>query len=189
MTSEPPNTYGSNLGPLKGKTVSRPNHHTRTEIDGVHLNIMTLYHQVTIAIDVMLINSIPFLIIISRGLKFSTIKQLINYQIPTSKTCLQEVIHIYKLRCFSITTNLGDPKFQPLDVEFPGQQVNCCGADVHIPQVERYIRTVKDQVCSAYSILPFQRLPRIVVGHLSKNAVFWLYSFPSADGASTTMSF
>ncbi len=96
-------------------------------------------------------------------------------------------MHIYKLRGFYVTTILGYPEFQPLDSEFPGQQVNCCLADEHVPEVERYIRIVKNRVRSTYSMLPFQRLPRIVVVHLAKNAVFWFNSLPSADDHVTSI--
>ena len=180
--------YGPNLGSLKGKTVARPNQHTTTGVDEVPPEIMTIYHDVTIAIDILFINSIPFLATISRGLKFGTIEQLPNRQVTTLKSCLQKVLAIYQERGFNVNTVLADPEFEPLHAEFPGNLIHCCGADEHVPEIERYVRTIKDRVRSCYNMLPFERIPRIMLIHLVKNAVFWLNSFPALDGASQFLS-
>ena len=37
-------------------------------------------------------------------------------------------------------------------------------------------------------MLPFRRLPRILLSYLARNAVFWLNSFPAADGISSLLS-
>eukprot|EP00980_Cylindrotheca_fusiformis_P011053 scaffold2537_cov102-Cylindrotheca_fusiformis.AAC.1 len=66
--------------------------------------------------------------------------------------------------------------------------LNCCGADEHVPEIERYIRTVKDRTRSTYRMLPFRRLPRIVLIHLLKNAVLWLNALLAADGVSSQHS-
>lgn len=54
-----------------------------------------------------------------------------------------------------------------------------CSADNHVPKIERYIRTIKDRARSAYRMLPFLRIPRVMIIHLVKNAVFWLNAFPA----------
>ena len=53
-----------------------------------------------------------------------------------------------------------------------------------MPEIEHYIQTVKDRVRSTYPMLPFRRIPRIMVVHLVKNSVFWVNSFPHQDGVS-----
>ncbi len=162
--------YGGNLGSLKGKTTSKPTAHTNTEVYSVPPDIMNLYHDVTIAMDIMFVNLIPFIITISRGLKFGTIEPLPNRQILTITKFVQRVLQIYTTRGFTVTTMLADPEFAPLHNEFPGLQLNCCGADEHVPEAERYIRTIKDRARSAYNMLPFKRIPRIIVVHLVKNS-------------------
>ena len=81
---------------------------------------------------------------------------------------------------------LGDPEFEPIQATFP--QLNCCAADEHVPAIERYIRTVKDRVWSTYRMLPFKTVPRLVLIHLVKNAMFWLNALPAMDGLSSTHS-
>ncbi len=127
--------YGTNLGSLKEKTVSRNNRHVSTEVNVVPRDIMDTYHVVTIAIDIMFINAIPFFITVSRSLKFGKVKRLPNRQIQT----LKRVLHLYELRRFQVITILADPEFQPLHATFLGQQLYCFGADEHVPKVEHCI--------------------------------------------------
>ena len=77
---------------------------------------------------------------------------------------------------------MADPEFEPLRAAFP--QLNTCGADEHEPQIKRFIRTVKDHVRSVYHSLPYRYIPRLLLVHLVKAAVFWLNAFPHHDGIS-----
>ena len=60
--------------------------------------------------------------------------------------------------------------------------LNCCMAGMHVPEIERYICTLKDCTRSAYSLLPFKNLPQVMLVHLLKNCTLWLNAFPAADG-------
>ena len=66
--------------------------------------------------------------------------------------------------------------------------LNCCAAGEHVPEIERYIRTLKDHTQSAYNVLPFKNLPRVLLVHLLKNCTLWLNAFPAADGVSSMHS-
>ena len=91
---------GSNLGSLKGKTVRRPNPHVPMGTTGVPISILKHHQHVTIAIDIMFINAIPFFITISRNLHFGTVEVLPNRQEATIKNKLRAVIHLYEQRGF-----------------------------------------------------------------------------------------
>ena len=173
---------GPNLGSLKGKTVRRPNPHVPMGIAGVPDSIMKHHQRVTIAIDIMFINAIPFFITISRNLHFGTVEVLPNRQETTIKNKLRAVTHLYEQRGFRVTSIMADPEFEPLRAVFP--QLNTCGADEHVPEIERFIRTVKDRVRSVYHSLPYKYVPRLLLVHLVKAAVFWLNAFPHRDGIS-----
>ena len=178
--------FGKNLGSLKGKTVHRPNAHVQTGIAPVPHEILTRHRDVTIAIDIMFVNKIPFLITVSRNIKFVTIEDLPNRQVTTIREKLRAVLRLYRHRGFHITSILGDQEFEPLREFFP--YLNTCGADEHVPDVERMIRTVKDRARSAHSLLPFRSLPRLIVVRLICNAVLWLNALPNDNGVSQDFS-
>jgi hypothetical protein len=178
--------YGPNLGSLKGKTVHRPSPHVRIGCDPIPREIYDRHHNVTLAIDIFFVNKIPFLLTVSRNIKFVTVEALPDRQEPTILRKLRAVRKLYHQRGFAITSILADNEFEPLRPFFP--QLNVCGAGEHVPEAERMIRTVKDRTRSTLTLLPYRWLPRLVVIHLVRNAVLWLNAFPSADSVSTEHS-
>ena len=115
-----------------------------------------------------------------RELKFGTVEALMNRQVSTIRDCLKRVITLYQSRGFTVGSIMADSEFEPLRPWYP--TLNTAAADEHVAEVERYIRTIKDSTRSAYSLLPFRHVPRIVLIHLVKNAVFWQNAFRTGDG-------
>jgi len=172
--------FGPNVGSLKGKTVRRPNEHIAAGIDPVPADVMKMHAQLTLAIDIMFINKIAFFVTKSRELQFTTIEALPNRQVKTVKDVLRTVIHLYESRGFIVGSIMADNEFEPLRAWHP--TLNTTAADKHVSKIERHIRTIKDSTRSTYRMLPFRHLPRIVLIHLVKNAVFWMNAFPTNDG-------
>ena len=70
---------------------------------------------------------------------------------------LKSIIKLYEHRGFQVTVILANPEFEPLHPWFP--MLNCCGTNEHIPDVERYIRTLKDRTWSTHQTLPYKYIP------------------------------
>ena len=87
--------FGPNLGSLKGKTVHCPNPHVKMQTVRVPPDIMQIHRSITLAIDIMFINKIPFLVTTSQHLKFGTVEALNNRQISTVVGKLKNVINLY----------------------------------------------------------------------------------------------
>jgi hypothetical protein len=180
--------FGSNIGALKGKTVHRSGKHVDGRVDDVPTEILKLYGNVVLSIDIMFINKVPFFITKSRNLHFATVESLTNRQITNVLAALKRVVQLYKRRGFHIQTIQADPEFEPLIKKLPNIEFNLCAQDEHVPDIERYIRTVKDRVRSCYNILPYPCIPRLMLVRLVCNAVFWLNAFPHQDGVSSNLS-
>ena len=146
--------FGPALGGLKRKTVWQPNPHVLTYMNGVPPYIMSRHKSVTITIDIMFVNKIPFLVTISHGMKFGTVEALNNQQITTVADKLKTVINLYSHHGFSVDVITADQEFEPLRPWYP--MLNCAGVDEHVPEVEQYIHTVKDRVRSTCQILPYK---------------------------------
>jgi hypothetical protein len=69
------------------------------------------------------------------------------------RDCLKKVINLYVKRGFRVTAILADNEFEALRQWYPS--LNTCAADEHVPEIERYIRTVKDRSRSTHRMLPF----------------------------------
>jgi hypothetical protein len=68
--------FGPNLGSLKGKTVRRPNPHVASGADQIPPEVLKLHKHVTITVDIMFVNNLPFFVTKSRGLQFTTVEFL-----------------------------------------------------------------------------------------------------------------
>jgi len=64
--------FGPNLGSLKGKTTKCPMEHANIILSQVPTDILEKYGDVTLAIDIMAINKIPFVITTSRDIHVET---------------------------------------------------------------------------------------------------------------------
>ena len=145
---------------------------------------MKVHKAITLATDIMFVNIIPFLVTTSQDIMFGTVKALNDCKVPMVVQKLRSITSIYKHCGFQNETILAE--FEGICPWFPS--LNCCGANEHIPDIEQYICTIKDQTQSTYQILPLQHIPRVMLIHLVKNAVLWLNSFPHHDGVSSEHS-
>ena len=160
--------------------------HVKTSILLVPPDILKIHKEVALGVDIMFVNKVPFLITISRNIHFETVEELPNRKLQTVKAKLQSVIAIYAHRGFNVSTILADGEFEPMRPWFP--LLNTCAENEHVPEIERFIRTIKNSTRSIYQMLLFTRIPRLIAMRLVKTAVFWSNAFPSADGVSSAHS-
>ena len=59
-------------------------------------------------------------------------------------------------------------------MELMGIKVNTTACDKHVPEVERYNRTIKDWIRAMTHKIPFKQLPHQLIVEIAYNAVFWL---------------
>jgi hypothetical protein len=99
-------------------------------------------------------------------------------------------VKIYKQQGFKVTHILLDGEFEPLrgDLAALEIQLNLVSNAEHVPEVEQYIRTLKDQTRCIYNTLPFKHMPPRVIIEMVQTSNFWLNAFPYPDGVSKTLS-
>ena len=181
--------FGPDLGILKGKTVRRSSPVVTPNVIPAP-SFLRAYADVTLAIDVMRVNGIPFLITVSRHLKFGSVHHLTNQSKDTLVAAIKHSTAIYKLRGLRVKIIKADGQFKPLepDINHMEMFLNCVSEDEHVPEIERYIRTTKERMRCVVTTLPFKRLPPRMVVELAHYAVFWLNVLPPKDGLSKTLS-
>jgi hypothetical protein len=183
-------TFGPNLGSLKDKTTQTTPEHVRTQQVDILVNIMTRYKAVTLAVDVMYVNRIPFLMTVSQHIKFGTAEMLKSKSGASLLDAIKHVKKVYATRGFKLTYILADEQFESLraDLADLGIASNCVSQDEHMPEIERYIRTVKERTRCNYNMCPFKKLPSRIIIEMVYCSIFWLNMFPPTDGISTTVS-
>jgi len=69
-------------------------------------------------------------------------------------------------------------------MEIIGITVNTTACDKHVPEIERYIRTIKERIRAQL----FEQLPHHLIVEIAYRAVFWLTCFPCKNGIQATLS-
>jgi hypothetical protein len=182
--------FGPNVGSLKGKTARTKAEPVETKVTDLPLEIMERYGNVTLTADIMTINKIRFFMSVSRNIRFGTSEVITNMKESTLVSCMKNINRTYRQRGFRLTVVLMDGQFECIrgDLAGMGIQLNVVSAGEHVPEIERYIRTVKERVQCIYNSLPFKRMPPLLILEMVKSSVQCLNNFPSRAGVSETMS-
>ena len=135
------------------------------DLEQVPVTIIEWYRRVTLGADIMFFNKIPFFVTISRAIKFGTLDLLKNRKIPTILEAVRHVYRTYKQRGFQIDVILMDGEFKTMRGELSEMKImlNDVSNAEHVPMAERKIRTVKEKVRSIYNMLPFRKIPAMMV--------------------------
>jgi len=91
---------------------------------------------------------------------------------------------MYHEHGFKIKHILGDRQFECIrsHMELQGINLNITGRDEHVPEIERFIHTVKDRARAIVNTLSFKILPHRLIIEIIYNMIFWLNCFPQKDG-------
>ena len=87
--------YGPDLGSLKGKTTRRKPPIVCPQSYGIPLGIMQKYKDVTLFVDIMKVNGIPFLNTISWHIKFGSAGRLDNMKNSTIISHVKVIMGVY----------------------------------------------------------------------------------------------
>ena len=77
-------------------------------------NILENNKNITLSIDIMFVNKIPFVATISRHIKFTTVEVIQKRTKSQLSECNKNVVAIYTQRGFKVKNTLLDREFVPL---------------------------------------------------------------------------
>jgi hypothetical protein len=131
-----------------------------------------------------------FLVTRSRHIQFSTVETIPNRKPETVLKAFVNVHNIYRGRGFNITHLLFDGEYECLRGNMASLQItlNTASNDEHVPDIERFIRTLKERTRAIYNTLPFKKMPDRLIIEMVCASNFWLNSFPTEAGISRTLS-
>ena len=150
--------HGPAKAAIKGKPVQRTNKMPRDSglITNLPPSILERYGMVTLGLDVMHINSRPFILSVSKHIKYF---QCIGTRNKSAKTLLSTIKKMnaeYMVRGFAVKIIYVDRAFATCEAELnkQGIQLLCCDTNVHVQFVERGSRFVKERIRCVRSMLP-----------------------------------
>jgi hypothetical protein len=181
--------YGPDLATSQGKTVKKQNSDTPTyQAIQIPAPIIVKYNSVRIFIDILWVNGSAYFHTKSEWIKFCTVSQIPNRSKQTLLTEVKKDIHMHTTRGITVAGIEGDREFACLTHDLLPTPINIADADDHVSGVERSIRTVKERTRCLVHILPYKRLPRVMIRSGVENSNRALNQFPVQGGVSKTMS-
>ena len=183
--------WGKDLGSVKGKTVRhKPRQRVITPGTNIPLTIMQQYRDVTLSVDIMKVTGIPFLMTISKHIKLGSGGRLTDMKNETMLKHFKSIIGAYSIRGFRVKIVLADNQFESMrgDIADLHADLVIVSADEHVPDIERFIRTIKERVRADWNMMPFEQGPPSFVAELVYRAIFWRNMFPLKNGISHTQS-
>jgi len=184
------NIFGPDVGSLKGKTTRQAPPKVRVPRSLLPPEELDRHRDVTLCADLMHINGVPFLISVSRKIKFGTVEELRSASKDNVLKAFDRIRATYSAGGLRVRHALMDGYFESYRADLAEREtvLNTTGRDEHVGDIERYIRTIKERARSTYNTIPFKRVPPRMVIEMVKQAVFWRNSFPPEDGISDGLS-
>jgi hypothetical protein len=100
--------WGPSVAALKGKTVRKRPEPIKTDIVSIPKEICALHKEVTLTIDIFLVNKIPFFLTLSRVLYFTMVTHLPNRSLDQIFKALKGIFYYYLQQGFRVTFIMGD---------------------------------------------------------------------------------
>ena len=120
--------WGPSLHILQGKTRRTSGKHVSQEITNLPATVAERYMQVELAGDVMKVNQVPFMVTISRAIKYITAEALGRMTAGNYLSSLDVVLKSYRQRGFRVVTIYMDGAFECIRDALADRQVtlNVC---------------------------------------------------------------
>ena len=176
--------YGPDEGVMMGKTTrSKPHCVDTTKLYQLPLEFTNKYRHLTLAIDILFFDTMPFLLTITRDIHFYTIEKLPDRENTTLLAALKHVISIHSTRGFIIQYILADSKFRHMTGDIMDTfkcHLNCTSAGEHVPEAEHVVRVIKERVRCIVNTWPYKTVPVIMKVNMIKFVIFWINSIPQS---------
>jgi hypothetical protein len=131
--------FGPDLATIRGKTVRCKPTRVVTDYVDIPRALVDINKQVTLAVDVMFVNLVPFLVSVSRTINLITIEHAPKCTATKLGDLMQHITWVYARAGFTVQTVLMDNEFEKLKDHVPMLALNIPAASEHVGDIERRI--------------------------------------------------
>jgi hypothetical protein len=180
--------FRPDLASVRGKTVCRTPPPVVADHVAVPRAVVERNKVVTMAADVFFVNGAPFLVTLSRNIKFVMAEHLPVRMANALVKHIERVLHVYGHGGFIVRTILMDGEFEKIKGLLHNVECNTTTAKEHVSEAKQMIHTIKERTRGLLATLPFKHIPRRVKIEFIYFIVLWLNTFPVKSGISSTFS-
>ena len=179
--------FGPDISTLKGRS-TRPSPTTVVDdLIEIPEELKKKNRFVDLAIDIILINRVILFTSIDRSVKYRTVVPLDSHKKEELYRGLDQVVRIYnnagftirRIHCDNEFKSIMDPVADEMDII-----MNYANPDMHVPDIERNNRVIKERFRIAYYRMPFKKIPKIMIRYLAMVCAKQMNIFPAKNGIS-----
>ena len=157
--------YGPDVSHLKGKTTRRrPEPIPITDLVPIPEDVLAAQKYVNLSMVYFFVQGIPVLHTISRNFHFQTVEFLLNKNKASesdTRDGVKRVLPVYQGRGLRVTKVNCDNEFEGLQDMISPATLHVVGANEHVGDIERSIRTIKECTQCHVHRLPYTRYPKL----------------------------
>ena len=182
--------YGPNVPSIKGKMTRSKPPIVKEDYVAIPQELLDAQEQVTLYMDIMHMNGVPFLTSIDAHIWYCMLVYLHNWKADTIHEGLAKVLNLYNNVGFTITMIRADPEFLKLVDDMPDMHdinLEDLMVQAHVPQAKCNNCTLKERICTLFHAIRFNHMPLQVLVTLVLEATSKLnYASPSKVESPTT---
>jgi hypothetical protein len=148
---------GPDLAGVRGRTVRTTPEHVRNNYVQILRAILDRHRLVTLTVDCMFVNGVPFLVSTSRGLNLITAEHTPSRTAKNLAAGITRIMALYALGSFQVETVLMDNKFESLQNLVLILMINTTAAKEHVPEIKQRIRLIKECGRGILNTLPYKK--------------------------------
>jgi hypothetical protein len=121
---------------------------------------LSIHDYVTLVVDVMFVNSIPFLDLASCSVNLITIEHAPPPQMASSLGALLLcIVRVYAKAGFTVSIIIMNYELEKVRDHVPSVNINTTAVSEHVGEIEQKIRVAKEQARGIICTLPYKTLP------------------------------
>ena len=184
--------YGHDISTLKGKNTRRKPIPVVQEVVDIPKEL-SAHRDVTLALDIVKVNNIPFLTTISLNLQYRTCQRIIPKKTKEASfyNAIDRVLRLYNKGGYRVTEIRCDTEFKTLLAPLEDENsvtLNLAAAEEHVPEIERSNRVIKERVRACYHRLPYKQMPMAMLVAMVEDCAYKTNFFPLKSGISSYYS-
>jgi hypothetical protein len=143
---------------------------------------------VTMVADVFFVDGTPFLVMLSRNIKFVMVEHLPVRTAKAQVKHIKRVLRVYGRGGFNVRAILMDEEFEKIKGLLCNVECNTTAAKEQVSKAKQMIRTIKERTRGLLATLPFKHIPWRMKIEFIYFIVLWLNPFLVKSGILSTFS-
>ena len=154
--------FGPDIPAVEGKTTRCHPHQLVSDVVSIPHELCDAQCNICLYIDIMYINGMPFLTIISKNIKYCTALWVGDCTAPTITSLVESVLKLDQQAGFQATVVCTNCKFKPVLQVLQDNEwfmTNLANAQEDVPEAECNNHVLKEHIHATYHGIPYKMLP------------------------------